>query len=343
MSGKTSVQHGTGGNKEKPLNKKPILRFFLDAGSGVCLWAGNESARQQFGYPITLERLPLSNDLMSSGQGIIEDYNKSMDWNNPAGRTIWDAEKCRAFNQRVEKFLVDMQNQLGEGFRISNEFRPVTAYKSRVAGRMPQTKSISSSDLKKIERSLEIELPQEYKEILGNYPRSADRALETCLSNREDWVIRQNKMVRRAKNSSCPRKDWLPKYLVIGEDGHGNRYYIDIRQSPSPVYLYEREHPDNRQQVAPSLVEWALLVREQRQSFLKSLPDEGTRCPGCQLLGGSRVISTRQTGRKILRETQYETEFRDGEFATCKCQFCGHRWEEDRSRTYIEVDWPRNW
>ncbi|HEX2997431.1 MAG TPA: SMI1/KNR4 family protein [Anaerolineales bacterium] len=325
------------------MTEKLLLRFFLDAGSGTCLWAGNELARQQFGYPVKLEFLSLSPDLIERGQQIVEDYDKSINWDNPAGQTTWDAEKCQAFNQRVEEFVTDLQRQLEENFKISNEFRPVTKYASGIAARKAQVKSMDRSDFEQIARDLNINLPQDYKEILGNYPQAAYSVMKIYLSNQRDWIIKQNKMIRETKNPSCTRKDWNLDNLVIGEDGDGNRYYIDLRQFPSPVYLFEREHPEKEQQVASGLVEWISFITEKRHSLLRSLPEEETRCPRCQLLGGSKTISRRQTGRKILEETQYTTSFRDGEFASCKCQFCGHRWQEDRSRTYMDVDWPRDW
>lgn len=325
------------------MTEKLLLRFFLDAGSGTCLWAGNEPARQQFGYPVKLESLSLSPDLMARGQEIVEDYDKSIDWDNPAGRTVWDREECKAFNQRVEKFVMDLQKHLEENFKISNEFRPVTRYASGIAARKAHVKSMDCSDFEQIERSLHVELPQDYKEILGNCPQAAYSVLKIYLSNQKDWIIKQNEMVRETENPSCTRKDWVLEHLVIGEDGHGNRYYLDLRQSPSPVYLFEREHPEKEQQVASGLVEWISFITEKRHSLLRSLPEEKTRCPRCQLLGGSQTVWTRQTGRKILEETQYTTRFRDGEFASCTCQFCGHRWQEDRSRTYMDVDWPRDW
>ena len=36
-----------------------LIRFSFDPGSGVCLWAKNEAAREKFGYPIEHWELPL--------------------------------------------------------------------------------------------------------------------------------------------------------------------------------------------------------------------------------------------------------------------------------------------
>lgn len=36
------------------------IRLAFDAGSGLCLWANNEAARDQYDYPINHWDLPLS-------------------------------------------------------------------------------------------------------------------------------------------------------------------------------------------------------------------------------------------------------------------------------------------
>ena len=41
------------------------LRFFLDAGSGVCLWAWDAPAKQRFGYAVELDDVPLPRDLVA--------------------------------------------------------------------------------------------------------------------------------------------------------------------------------------------------------------------------------------------------------------------------------------
>jgi hypothetical protein len=36
-----------------------LLRFFFDAGSGVCLWAYDAEAKARFGYPVEAEMLDI--------------------------------------------------------------------------------------------------------------------------------------------------------------------------------------------------------------------------------------------------------------------------------------------
>lgn len=40
------------------------LRYFFDFGSGICLWAANDAARDDFDYPVHSSKLPITSTLM---------------------------------------------------------------------------------------------------------------------------------------------------------------------------------------------------------------------------------------------------------------------------------------
>jgi hypothetical protein len=102
------------------------LRFFFDAGSGVCLWAGNEAARARFGYPVPLTSLPLDDALLEEGQALVEAYDAALDWDDPAGPLRWSEDACRAFDMRVGAFVARLRAHLGPEFAVDlSGYRPL--------------------------------------------------------------------------------------------------------------------------------------------------------------------------------------------------------------------------
>ncbi len=102
------------------------LRFFFDAGSGVCLWAGNEAARERFGYPVLLTALPLDDALRAAGQALIEAYDGALDWKAPTAPPRWSEDACRAFDGRVRAFVARLRAHLGPEFAIDlSDYRPL--------------------------------------------------------------------------------------------------------------------------------------------------------------------------------------------------------------------------
>jgi hypothetical protein len=59
------------------------LRYFFDPGSGICLWAADDEARAQFGYPVELEELSLAGDTLALGNSLIERFDGSINWSDP--------------------------------------------------------------------------------------------------------------------------------------------------------------------------------------------------------------------------------------------------------------------
>ena len=97
------------------------IRFFFDAGSGVCFWAGNDFAREKYGYPIDANQLPLSQHLCSDAEALIKLFDTNIDWGNPSGKSPWSSEESEVFKQRVKSFFAKVQNELGSGFELVDE------------------------------------------------------------------------------------------------------------------------------------------------------------------------------------------------------------------------------
>ena len=97
------------------------LRFFFDAGSGTCLWAGDDAARERFGYAIDAETLPLSPATRDALDTLIRRHDESIDWDDPAGPSPWTADEHERFSTDVRAVLDRVRSELGPGFDVVDE------------------------------------------------------------------------------------------------------------------------------------------------------------------------------------------------------------------------------
>jgi hypothetical protein len=89
------------------------LRLFFDAGSGTCLWAANESARQQFGYAIDHWELPISENTKKWLQHLVVWFDTSLDWEAPGDADgQWTEEELHRFQQSVQQGLSMLLQEL---------------------------------------------------------------------------------------------------------------------------------------------------------------------------------------------------------------------------------------
>lgn len=106
-----------------PLTARYRLRYFFDAGSGVCLWSGNEAARAEYGMAITLEQLPLSPETRHEMERLVAWYDMSLNWNDPAGPTPWSPEEGARFNRAARALLQQLHTQLGSAYEVVDEVK----------------------------------------------------------------------------------------------------------------------------------------------------------------------------------------------------------------------------
>ncbi len=99
------------------------LRYFFDAGSGVCLWAANYQARGQFGYPIAGATLGLPESLVRQADELIEQYDAALDWDDPAGPSLYSEARWLQFFDDAMTFLVLLRTSLGSDFDIADRVR----------------------------------------------------------------------------------------------------------------------------------------------------------------------------------------------------------------------------
>jgi hypothetical protein len=98
-----------------------LLRYFFDAGSGVCLWSANDAAREKFDYPVQLQSLGVSENLAREAFHIVTWYDKSLDRDNPQNPPPWSKQERARFNEASRRLLSMLRQQLGPTFEICDE------------------------------------------------------------------------------------------------------------------------------------------------------------------------------------------------------------------------------
>jgi hypothetical protein len=104
------------------------LRFFLEAGAGVCLWAWDEQAKKRFGYAVELDDVPLPRDLVADLMHLMADYDATIDWDNPGNSgqdtapVTFGYEADAPFRERIAALLTRLRTALGSSFEIESDF-----------------------------------------------------------------------------------------------------------------------------------------------------------------------------------------------------------------------------
>lgn len=106
-----------------------LLRFFFDAGSGVCLWAYDAEAKARFGYPVEAQLLDVSDELRAEIEQLASDCDDTFPWDDPAsgqpvepGRPIHGYAESPAFATRVRALLPRLRSALGPEFAIESDY-----------------------------------------------------------------------------------------------------------------------------------------------------------------------------------------------------------------------------
>jgi hypothetical protein len=106
-----------------------LLRFFFDAGSGVCLWAYDAEAKARFGYPVEADMLDVSAELRAEIEQLAADYDDTFPWDDPGSgegvepsRTMFGYEENPPFVTRVRALLPQLRLALGPEFEIESDY-----------------------------------------------------------------------------------------------------------------------------------------------------------------------------------------------------------------------------
>lgn len=89
------------------------VRYFFDPGSGTCLWAANEAARERFGYAIEHQELPLSKNTKLWLEYLVAWFDTSIDWDDPGNSDKhWSEKEVKRFNQAAKQGIELLRHEL---------------------------------------------------------------------------------------------------------------------------------------------------------------------------------------------------------------------------------------
>ena len=115
---------------------------------------------------------------------------------------------------------------------------------------------MNQAEIALVEKTLVMQLPAEYKEILCTYPFPKESYIaESYLWNDPNALIEENaglmSVIGEAKSAIGP----VSQMFQIGFDGGEEIYLIDTQQPNSPVYVYDFES-NTIDQKCPNLDAW---------------------------------------------------------------------------------------
>lgn len=96
---------------------------------------------------------------------------------------------------------------------------------------------MNQEDIKKIENSLKIKLPEFYKKTIQSYPFPKESfANEFLLPDEKNTIIENN------DSTIIDKKN----IFVVGSDGGEEYYYINLTKETSEVYLFDLEEKKSK-------------------------------------------------------------------------------------------------
>lgn len=90
----------------------------FDWGSGTCLWAVNQEAKNKFGYAIEIENLLISSELKQQLFHLIEWHDEALDWENPTKGLLWNDKEIEKFKIEAKELYYSLCDELGPLYRI---------------------------------------------------------------------------------------------------------------------------------------------------------------------------------------------------------------------------------
>lgn len=102
---------------------------------------------------------------------------------------------------------------------------------------MTDNKQNIELQLAEVESSLDIILPQSYREVMLDFPLSGDGE-EQLLYDDPALVLDLN---NRLRNEGFRGSNWPGSLLVIGGNAAGDLYFLDLARETSPVFAVTHE------------------------------------------------------------------------------------------------------
>lgn len=110
---------------------------------------------------------------------------------------------------------------------------------------------MNESEVQRIEDAFDLTLPSDYRHLLLHFPvRFSKGTTEQPLWDNADALISRNRELRSERKSLGVQYHPIPEqYFLIGEDGAGWQFLIEMREQPSIVHIMEFERID---QISPA-------------------------------------------------------------------------------------------
>ena len=128
----------------------------------------------------------------------------------------------------------------------------------------------------KIEQDLQVKLPDSYKRILLKYPfpPESDAAYYDFYGDSE-VILEDNKYYRDNGFSGHP---WLPHHFIIGNDGTGDIFFIDLTHDDPKVFkAHQNSVPEKSfvtREEAESLYQFIQQIQERTEEFEEEEPTD---------------------------------------------------------------------
>ena len=119
----------------------------------------------------------------------------------------------------------------------------------------------------KIERVLDCRLHVDYKQLLFNYTPplammlSAENPAQRAIFGDAKTILSVNQQVRKVAGRPEEYFDWKGRFLIIGGDGGGNLFYMDLKRKRSAVFFADHDPPTS-QKYAKSIPDFVYKVFE---------------------------------------------------------------------------------
>ena len=95
------------------------IRYCFEWGTG-CLWSADAATKEQFGYDIAPEALPLSAYTIERVNELVAWHDRALNWAYPPDPGPWRQDECDRFHQAAKALLFTLREELGERFDVSD-------------------------------------------------------------------------------------------------------------------------------------------------------------------------------------------------------------------------------
>jgi SAM-dependent methyltransferase len=100
------------------MGAKYQLKFWWEWLSDTAFWGANDAAREDFGYCIKPEQLPLSKETAQWVVAMSVWHDTQLNWSEPSMPLEWKQDECDRFNAASEQLFETASRELGSDFEL---------------------------------------------------------------------------------------------------------------------------------------------------------------------------------------------------------------------------------